>query len=68
MTFPADRRLSTRGGPVDVRVWITGERYAAETVDGSLSSFGDTEDEALSWLALALDKGGDSRPVTSPRP
>ena len=40
MTFPGDRHLFTRDGPVDVRVFATVQGYSADLLDGSLTAVG----------------------------
>ncbi len=63
--------MFTRQGPLELRVYVTAQGYAAELLDGSLSAFGSTEDEAVARLALAVAgrSSGDGHPnATPPRP
>ena len=56
MTFPGDRRLFTHLGTHSVRVWLADSCWVAALLDGSLLAFGDTQDEAVSRPASALDE------------
>ncbi len=52
----ADRRILTRRGRMDVRVWVVRGKYAAELLGGSLTAFGKTADEAVTRLAEAVER------------
>ena len=55
MTSCTERQVFTRSGVRRVRVRVLTSGAVADLVDGRLTAFGETEDDAVARLARAVD-------------